>query len=817
MRQLTTSPSERPQGTPPDGSAASRPGPAPRSPVAALLLVGLCVVGWGLLVLRPVEGAPAVPGASTVLKPLPITDVQIRGGKRVATSTIREAMKIQVGDTFSAQAVDEDVRAVRDLGFFLDVVAKVEDFAGGYRLIIEVVERPTLTQVTFEGNKRFDSARLSKETELRPGGYLDFYLLGVAEDRIRDLYLAEGHQFVEVTKEVTETDDEYQVSFVIVEGPKVRIKEVRVEGNKAFSDGKILGLLRTRPYMFIFRKGIYDPGTLETDLLRVTQFYTRAGYMDVAVDRQLSYSPDKSELFITITIDEGPLYKVTEVILTGNKAVSGREIREALTLRQGEYYNQEAAQNNLRSIYELYGARGYVPGENLQVTPQIGFAVEPGTLTIEYRFEEGEPLYVDQVRIVGNYKTRDKVVRRDLTFYPGELLNSTELRRSADRLRGRGYYSKVSLDLIPGSTDHSRTAIVTVEEDQTALFRFGAGVSSNSGLIGDISFVQRNFDWTKVPRSLSDFLDGTAFAGAGQYLRFQFQPGTELSMFRVDFTEPWLFDRPYSLGLSGWLFSRQREDFDEQRRGGSVSFGHRFIPELSVKGTLKAEAVEINDIELGTAPDVLAVAGSSDLVSLRGDITYDKRDNWWVPSKGYLLGAYFEHYGKFLGGDVDIWKAGLEGQFFLTVRTDRFGRKHVLAISGQADFSDTYGGGRVPIFERFFAGGAHSVRGFEFRGLGPHFGDQPLGGETRLLGSVEYSFPLAAEALRGLLFWDVGQVVPTISGLELGEFRNAVGFGLRITAPGLGPVPIALDFGFPLDAKDEDEKQVFSFSIGAAF
>jgi len=792
------------------------PRPGSSAWVVVFVLAGWLALVWAALAVAQPTSRPT-PAARVGLSPRPITDIAIRGNQRVSESTIRGAVKTQIGDTFSAEAVDQDVRAIRGLGFFLDVVAKVEDFADGYRLIFEVVERPTLAQVHFEGNKRLSDARLQDLTELRPGSPLDFYLLGVAEDRIRDQYLERGYAFVQVTKEVSESEGEYLVTFRIVEGPRVRIKAVRVEGNTAFPDRKLRGLMQTKPYVFVLSKGIYDPSVLETDLLRLAQFYTHAGYMDVAVDRELTYSEDKTQLTITITIQEGVRYGVAEVVLSGNQAVSGREIREQLTLKPGDPYDQSAQEVNLRRITELYGQRGYLVGENLQVRPQITFAAEPGKLTLQYRIEEGSPLYLDEVRIVGNFKTRDKVIRRDLTFYPGGLLDAGALRRSVERLRGRGYYDKVSLDLQPGSTPDSRVAVVSVEEARTAFFSFGAGISSNSGFIGNVSFSQRNFDWTRVPGSLDEFLKGTAFAGAGQQFRLQFQPGTELSSFRLDFTEPWLFDRPYSLGLSGWLFSRRREDYDEDRRGGSVSLGHRFSRELSVRGTLKAEAVEIDNVDPTTAPDILALAGSNDVRSLRVDVTYDRRDSAWLPSRGWMVGGHFEHFGEFLGGDWDFWKAGVEGQYFRTLYVDRFDRKHVLAVTGEADFADTYGGGTVPIFERYFAGGAYSVRGFGYRGIGRHFGNQPLGGEARLLSTVEYTFPLIGEIIRGVLFWDAGQVADTGGDLGLEDFRNAVGVGLRISAPGLGPLPIALDFGFPLDAKDTDETQTFSFSIGAYF
>ena len=762
----------------------------------------------------PTASAPA-PEVQAGLVRRPITDIQVRGNQRVATDTIRDAIKTQVGDMFSTESVSEDVRAIRNLGFFLDVAAKVEGFADGYRLVFDVVERPMLTLVRFDGNKRITTAKLEEATELKSGSYLDFYLLGVAEDRIRDLYAERGYQFAQVTKELTEAENQYTATFHITEGPRVRIKAVLFEGNSAYPDRKLRSLLQTKAYVFVFAKGVYDPSVLETDLLRVSQFYGENGYLDVAVDRELTYSEDKSELTITITVQEGVRYQVAEVVLTGNEVVSGREIRGQLVLREGDYFTQAGHQDNMRRIARLYGPLGYWVGENFHLTPRLTYGAEPGRVTIEYRLEEGTPLYVDEVRIVNNYKTRDRVIRRDLTFQPGEILDETAVEASLDRLRARGFFEQVRLNLLPGSTPDSRTVEVSVEEARTAFFSFGVGASSNSGFFGNISFTQRNFDWTRLPTDPDEFFKGTAFAGGGQQLSLQFQPGTEMSLLRLDFIEPSIFDQPYSLGLSGWLFERQREDYGENRQGASVSLGHRFTPELSVRGTLKAETVELTNVDPSTAPDILALEGTNDLISLRLGVAYDRRDNFWQPSRGYMLEAYFEQYGTFLGGDFDFWKSGVEGQYFRTLLVDRFDRKHILALTGQADFADSYDDTPVPIFERYFAGGAYSVRGFRYRAIGPHFGDQPLGGEARVLAGAEYTFPLIGEYFRGLLFLDAGDIGPTAG--ELGTLRTAVGFGLRFSAPGLGPLPISLDFGVPLTKEDEDITHVFSFSIGANF
>jgi len=354
-----------------------------------------------------------------------------------------------------------------------------------------------------------------------------------------------------------------------------------------------------------------------------------------------------------------------------------------------------------------------------------------------------------------------------------------------------------------------RDARVEVAEGKTAELLLGVGVSTNSGLVGTLSFTQRNFDILAWPGSLEQFFRGEAFKGAGQTLRIVAEPGSEMNQFYVDWFEPYLFDQPYSLGVKAFLFDRQRESYDEQRYGGVLSFGHRFKNRWYGELSTRVEGIDITDIESDAPVEVRGLEGQHTLTGAKAMLVRDRTDSRWMPSKGDRLQVSYEQ----VLGDFTFGKAQGDYRIYRTAYVDALDRKHIVAaklVTGYI-FDD------APIFERFYGGGNGSVRGFDYRGISPRSisgNDDAIGGDFLLLAGAEYDFPLIGEQIRGVLFLDTGTVE---EDFEITTYRVAVGFGIRWVVPILGPVPMSFDFGFPINKDDDDETQVFSFSIGWMF
>jgi len=353
--------------------------------------------------------------------------------------------------------------------------------------------------------------------------------------------------------------------------------------------------------------------------------------------------------------------------------------------------------------------------------------------------------------------------------------------------------------------------IVNVQETQTGRLMIGAGINSDAGVTGQITIDEKNFDWRRYPRSFDDIVNGTAWRGDGQGFRVEVLPGSVVQRYMVQFTEPYLLDTRVSFNMSAYMFDRRYFDWDEQRLGGRLGLGYRFTPDLSINTSLRTEHVQITNprVPLGVAPSLDAVLGGSDLYSGRIALVHDTRDIPFAPTQGhYLELAYEQMFGTFdySRGSVDVRR-----YFLITERPDGSGR-HTLGFSSRVGIS----GDETPIFENYFAGGYSTLRGFDFRDASPLSGSVRVGGRLQLLSSVEYLFPVTADdMLKGVVFCDYGTIEENIK-IEGGDYRVALGAGLRITVPAMGPAPIAFDFAVPVARETGDEIRNFSFYIGVA-
>ena len=345
-------------------------------------------------------------------------------------------------------------------------------------------------------------------------------------------------------------------------------------------------------------------------------------------------------------------------------------------------------------------------------------------------------------------------------------------------------------------------------ETQTGKLMFGVGVNSDSGLVGQIVLDEQNFDWTRWPSSWEDVRNGTAWRGAGQRFRIEAMPGIQVQRYLVSFTEPYLLDSPVSLNLSASYFTRIYTDWTEQRAGGRVGLGYLFTPDLSGNFSFRGEHVDLRNPTVPTPPELQAALGGSDLFGFGYALAHDTRDSSFLPTEGHFISAGFEEVtGTFTYPRVNV---DARQYYTLTERPDGSGR-HILGFTGRMGWS----GDDTPIYEHYFAGGSSSLRGFQFRGVGPRQQNVEVGGDFELIGSVEYLFPITADdMLRGVFFTDFGTVEQNIS-LNADSFRASVGFGLRIAIPAMGQAPIALDFAVPVHMlHNSDEVQNFSFTVG---
>jgi outer membrane protein insertion porin family len=347
-----------------------------------------------------------------------------------------------------------------------------------------------------------------------------------------------------------------------------------------------------------------------------------------------------------------------------------------------------------------------------------------------------------------------------------------------------------------------------VSETQTGRIMFGVGINSDAGLVGNIVIDEQNFDISRLPSSWEDVRSGRAFRGDGQRFRLEAAPGTEVQRYVISFGEPYLFDSQVGYSISASYYERRFRDWDEERVALRQSLSYQLRPDLTLTGAIRAEEITISDPRVPTPPELAEVVGDNELYGFKAQLTHDTRDSPFLPTEGHIIELAFEQ----VIGTFDYPRETIEARqyFLMRQRPDGSGR-HVLSMGGQVGFS----GSDTPLYDHFFAGGYSTLRGFDFRGASPKSGDVIVGGEFQLLGTVEYMFPITADdMLKGVAFVDFGTVEEKIR-IEGDDFRVAPGVGLRITVPALGPAPIALDLAFPIADEEGDDRQVFSFFVGA--
>jgi outer membrane protein insertion porin family len=787
----------------------------------AIVLATLCFgqVG-GPSTARSVEGGSvAGTSAADALKGRLVEDVRVTGNTQVSTAVILNLVRTHEGDQFDPATVAEDYQRIYGLRKFSDVEAKVEPTAKGVIVVFSVTEQQQIEQINFLGNAAIDTQTLLNAIDLKVGESIDHFRISLAKQAIENLYRDKNFPFAHVDVDNEQLGRKGNVTFVVVEGPNVRIRKITFRGDGkplTFSTDRLKSQLNSKTWIFIIRPGTFDPGIVEDDVAAIRRYYQGKGFFDVRVGRKLVWSPDLRELQINFVIEEGLRYKIDRVVFSGNSHLSDQALRKDLKMVEGVDYDSDIVQRDVRQMVRDYSPLGYIYQEEstdpeyLRIDSRTVFSSEPGHMVLEYDISEGKPFRLGRIIVKGNTRTMDKVVLREMHVEPGELYNSGEIQDAMERLKGTPYFSNVTITPV-GDDPNTRDLLVEVVEGKTASFNVGAGINSNGGVGGNLTYEQRNFDLTDWPSSIGDIFSDRAFIGAGQDFRASLEPGTQQTNASVRFTEPYILDQPYSLTNDIYYRDVTRESYDDVRLGDRISLGHRFDYVYSGVLTLRAENVDIRNIQDKEirSDQILDLSGNSALTSVGIQGRRDTTTRGLLPSKGTTSTIGIESYGL-LGGDYQFEKLTASFDYYRTLSEDLLDRKTILRFYGDIGYIF---GGDDPFFERFYGGGIGSIRGFAFRGVSPRDGpaNDRIGGDFSATGTVEVSFPLATEILRGVVFTDFGTVEHDV---QIGVVRSSIGTGFRLTLPFLGQVPIALDFALPISKDHYDDTQFISFSLG---
>lgn len=781
-----------------------------RRPLRRVVAAGLA----GLFLLA------AVSMAQNQVAPMPrkvqIEDIRIQGNLTIPSHRIVPFIKSRAGQDYNEDAIQEDIKNLYTTKLFGNVQASTQQMANGNVIVFfSVVEAPSkIEKIDYVGGGHLKPSELETITGLKRGQPMNPIINRRACQEIVRRLNEDGRPLATCELLKGDKPGDTEVIFNISEGPKVRVRDIAFEGN-TFVSGAVLAnhINSTHTYLGIPIGGKFIAAMADNDVIKLEEYYRSYGFMDAHISRELQLSPDASFVTLIFHIKEGQRYRVQQTQVQGQfKTFSTEEIARIPTVRPGAFVNEADLKKDVNAIKDYIGWRG------IAVTPREELyypADHPGVVNVVYQIQqEPTPKYVGQIRVIGNEVTRQNVVLREVPLYPGQLLTYPEIRRGEANLARLGIFEMnqegvrphIEIEDVPGS-DYADVNVY-VQETKTGSLLFGLGVTSDAGFTGSIVLNERNFDITRVPTSWDDFLSGRAFRGAGQELRLEAVPGTTVQRYSATFREPRLFDSLFSLTVGGYYFTRQYDEYLEERLGTRITLGRRLSKEWSVEGGIRVENVGVHSVPPQAPIDFQSVDGNNFLLGLRAGISRDTRDSYLRPTEGSRVSATFEQ----VTGDFDFPVVSVEANKYFTVwqRADGSGR-HVLALRSIASWA----GSDAPVFERFYAGGFHSIRGFAFRGVGPDINGFKVGGDFMFLNSAEYQVPIKANDQIYLVgFVDSGTVEPRT---EIKDYRVSAGFGVRFVVPMLGPVPIALDFGFPIVKKSGDKEQVFSFMLGWSY
>jgi outer membrane protein insertion porin family len=744
-----------------------------------------------------------------------IQHIAVDGTQRIEPETVLTYISIREGDTYSPQTADTALKTLYATGLFADVKIDFE----GSTLSIHVVENPIINQVAFEGNSKVSDKDLTKEVQLKPRGVFTRAKVQADVQRIIELYRRNGKFAATVDPQIIQRpQNRVDLIFSIVDGPTTGVARINFIGNHVFDDNTLRSQVATEEsawWKFLSSNDNYDPDRLTFDREQLRRFYVSHGYADFhVVSAVAELTPARDAFYITFTLDEGEVYKFGKVeIDSAIKELPAAKLRPLVKIEKGDTYNAELVQKGIDALTNAAGTHGYAFAE---VHPRIARNHDARTIDVIMKIDQGPRVYVERINIVGNTRTVDKVIRREMRLTEGDAFNRVLVDRSRTRIRALGFFKDVDIKQSPGSQADRTDLTVTVTEQPTGELSLGAGYSSTSSFVGEFSYTERNL------------------FGLGQYLRASIQLSSLSKQAQLSFTEPWFLDRPLQAGFDLYKvitnFNQANYQGDISAIGLRLGFPTSEFGSVGLRYTYKLNTVT----PFGGAPLAVQLAQGTTTSSAFGyTFGYNTLDDTIRPTRGLAFSFSQDLAG--LGGGLKYLSTSAD----FAVYTPVLWESMVGSLSVSAGDILGYNGQQIPINERFFKGG-DSFPGFQLAGIGPR--DTFVGGNSGAVGGNVYAIGNANLRLPSFLpedygittslfdyFGTLGKVDGKVpwncqnppSGPFAGQtptcikdnlsFRMSAGIGIGWKSP-FGPIQI--DFGIPIFKSPYDRKEFIHFSAG---
>ena len=749
--------------------------------------------------------AGAFASSAAGIEPFVVRDIRIDGIQRTEAGTVFSYLPVRVGDRFDDERASQAIKALFATGFFKDVRIEVDKDV----LVVLLEERPAIAQIDFVGLKEFDKDQLKKglrDVGIAESRIFDRALLEKAEQELKRQYLSRGKYAVNITTTLTPLErNRVAINFNIDEGDVAKIRQINIVGAQAFSEADLLDLfqLQTPNMMSWFtRNDQYSKQKLSADLETLRSHYLDRGYLEFAVDStQVSISPDKKSIYITISIREGDRFTVSGIKLAGELVLPEEEFRSRVQIKPGDIFSREKLNESTKAISDRLGDEGYAFA-NVNAAPEIDRDKKQVDFTLFV--DPGRRVYVRRINITGNSRTSDQVIRREMRQMEAGWYDAQKITRSRERVDRLGFFTEVTVDTPPvtGTTDQVDVNL-NVAEKPTGNLMLGVGFSSAEKVVLSASVSQENL------------------FGTGKHLALQVNSGKINRVYSLSFTNPYFTVDGISQGFD--VYHRTSDptslsvgNYRTKSNGGGVRFGFPIGENTSLGTGLSYETTQIETFEDSPVryQDFVATYGNR-TSTLLGNISWgkDTRDSAYYPTKGGSQRLSLE--SGLPGGTLRYYRTTFNAQRFVPIDRD-----YTLWFNGELGYADGLGGKNLPFFKNFYAGGIGSVRGYSTASLGPREGstDERLGGNRRVVGSVELLMPFPGtgrdRSVRLATFIDGGQVYGKGESLDFGEIRYSAGVALAWFSP-IGPLKFSL--AKPLNAREADKTERFQFQLGNVF
>jgi len=719
--------------------------------------------------------------------PVQIIQIEITGNRNVQTKKILKALDIKKGDEYSEEAVSKGLQNIYELGFFENIRIEVTEVEGGVNVTYIVTERPLIKRIEFKGNEEFSNTKLQKEIESKENESFDNRKMQEDAEKILTLYKEKGYADVKVEPYTAEDEKSGMVivTFFITEGAQIRIGKVNLVGVEAFDTKKIKKKMKTK------RKKFFKQELLDEDLKMIEAYYKTRGFLKVNLGTPIViYNEQRTQIFVTLFVYAGLRYTVGDIGFQGNYVFTAEELEKEFELKKGEIFSQAKFETSLSNIQERYAEKGYI---RMRFNPEYLTDDERKEADILISIDEDGVVYIDRIYVEGNVITKDFVIRREFIVREGDPFNVKKIRRTQEKLYNLGFFSDVVIEIGQSDDPYKADLMCQVTEQRTGLLSIGAGYSSQDGLVGTFQITQSNL------------------FGRGQRLDLMLEFGKKKTNYQVGFTEPWFLGRHVLFGIDVYDTDRDRDYYKEMRTGGDIRIGPHLTDILSLYFTYTYERVKVYD----ALSEFKSEEGRKDSSNFTTYLVRDSRDNVFDASRGSRNSISLEFSGGILGGDTDFVKTAISSSWYFPTFW-RFVLAAQLRYAIVSSFRPSTG---VPIYERFYVGGADSVRGYDYRGeIGP---DE--GGVIMFVSNFEFKFPIVMEknrtVLQGAVFLDMGgswrkRDVNFTIGTGDNQLKVGIGAGIRFKTP---IFPVRLDWGYGLNHRPGEDKSQWYFTIGQSF